>query len=136
MTRQVVERDVRHTQPLPFPICFTSLTIVVALARLDLDEHRRGAVARDDVNLAAAPPIAPREYHIPTTLQFAARQFLAVLAENLPRACHRGRRSNSSASYRTVRLKADTTYLADTTYRDGPPEGGHYVRRGVRSTSV
>src|SRR5262249_48618205 len=53
------------------------LAELVTVARLDLDEDDRPAVARDDVNFSTTRAVAPGKYCVPATRQLLAREIFA-----------------------------------------------------------
>ena len=60
------------------------LAELAAVARLDLDEHQRRAVARDDVHFATARPVAPGKNCVPAPLQLAHARSSPIFPRRLP----------------------------------------------------
>src|SRR6185295_18651481 len=82
MSHHVVEREPCHPPALERSDRFGRVSERTTLPRLHLDEHQRGAIPRDDVQFATAPPVAPRNYCVPAPLQLAAREIFACFPEN------------------------------------------------------
>src|SRR5471032_3404226 len=74
MSGHVVERDLRDPPALERGDGFSRLAEPPAVARLDLDEHQRGAVTRDDVNFSTTPAVAPGNNGVPARLELRARE--------------------------------------------------------------
>src|SRR5262249_40696328 len=73
VTRQVVSRERHHPAPLERRNRFGCCTELEPAARLDFDEDRRLAVARDDVEFATPPAIPAGNNCVPAPFELAAR---------------------------------------------------------------
>ena len=83
---------------------FYSVAKFPAIPRFDLDEHNRRAVARDDVEFAAAGTIAAGKNCVPAPFELATREILAQFPEILAGSRHGQRASNPGATAAQARL--------------------------------
>src|SRR5262245_63883308 len=81
VAHDVVDGELRDPVLLQPRDRFGRLAELVTVARLDLDEHDRLAIARDDVNFSTPPAVAPGKYCVPPAGQFAAREIFAGFSE-------------------------------------------------------
>jgi hypothetical protein len=96
MPRHVIEGELRDSPAFERRDRFCRVPERAAVARLDLDEHQRRAVARDDVQFATTPAVAPRNYCVPASLELLAREIFARFSKLLARDCHGGPKPSNS----------------------------------------
>ena len=85
MTDQILLRDLDDALPLEGGDRVGAAAERAILPRLHFDEHDRLAVARDDVDFATTPPVAPGNNCVPAAFELAAREIFPMFSEGLAR---------------------------------------------------
>src|SRR5262249_47951232 len=100
IARQILFRQSREAAALEPRYRLGRLAELAPSPGLDLDEHQRRAIPRDNVQFAASAPVSAGKNCVPATLEFLAREIFADFAEDDARAAQGA--WTSSKSFATV----------------------------------